>query len=76
LPNRYRFVSDNEGNNYLIPLNKTKEFEKLSDEVYLYWQNPEKGIEKGYASEFPEWVKGIDGIGSYSFENPTLEQNK
>lgn len=65
---RFRFTTDDDGHNYLIPADKLKEWELYLQEFYRANDACES------LPEEPEWAKRIDSPELWSFENPKLER--
>lgn len=65
---RYRFSSDDDGHNYLIPDDKLEEWSFYLQEFYRANDACEP------LPEEPVWAKRIDSHELWSFENPKLEK--
>jgi hypothetical protein len=61
---RFRFVRDNDGNNYLILTDKKNEFDRWK-EAGPYWKDWDGENFNRYS---------IDGIGEWTFENPKRDE--
>jgi hypothetical protein len=73
-PERYKFESDGDGHRYLIPIEKSEEFDRWTDHESRLWypgisdEDFEKEKESYNGEDFNNFV--IDSVNDYTFENP------
>lgn len=68
---RYCFIGDQSGHDYLCPLDRVEEAEKMIAAVEAYWDNMDRDDLEGGCPEEPDFIERIDGgPWNYSFENP------
>jgi hypothetical protein len=69
---RYRFTTDDEGHNYLIPAEKTADFDAWlahQEETWARQGDEFKRVESPYVGEGFEGYR-VNGVRSYTFESP------
>lgn len=67
---RYVFIMDQSGHDYLCPLDRMEEDEKMIADVESYWDNADYDDIESECPEDPDFIERVDGPWGYSFENP------
>lgn len=67
---RYVFITDESGHDYLCPLDRKEEGEKMIEDVERYWDNLNPDDLESECPDEPDFIERINGPWNYSFENP------
>ena len=71
---RYCIIYDDSGHEYLCPVTRKDEANKMIEAIEKYWVTVDyEDLEAGESPEFPDFLKQIDGIHRLTFENPKEE---